>query len=411
MRFLALLPLALCALFAQAPPWQVYVGDLGPRHALLAWGRPGASGNAIGRDARSYGEAELRIAGRSLRTRLSWIRAEGLEPDTRYDYDLLVGGRSIARGTLRTWPESASRLAFLVIGDYGNGSSDQYRIARDMARVAAARAGSANPVRFVLTTGDNIYATGSGLVNFASGKSDSDWWTKFFLPYAPLLASVPFFPVLGNHDGNASESRADLFAYLDNFFFPGGSPARYYSFQFADLATFFALDTTDNTASGPPRPAWSPEGEQFAWMCRQMPAARTPWKLVYMHNPIFNAGPRHEDERNESRLNHFLNLFQSSGVQAAFSGHEHNFQFSPANSRSRGIRFFVTGAGGELRPADIRSAMPAANIEGWAPAHHFLLVEIEGAAMRVTPMASDPLAVRNSTGQTIPMPVLVHAVQ
>ena len=84
------------------------------------------------------------------------------------------------------------------------------------------RAKSDNPVRFMLSVGDNIYGNVNNIFfgGFHTGAEDRDWGPKFFPPYEPLLARVPFFGTLGNHDGNETESHRDLPAFLDNFPFP-----------------------------------------------------------------------------------------------------------------------------------------------------------------------------------------------
>jgi hypothetical protein len=126
-----------------------------------------------------------------------------------------------------------------------------------------------------------------------------------------MLGSIPFYPALGNHDGNETERRRDLDTILD-FAFPQNKPARYYTFTYGGLAQFFALDTTSNTESGPARP---PGLEQ---------------------------------------LRHWFALFTGGGVKVVFSGHEHNFQASEVGSATGGIRFFVSGAGGELRRGNVQ---------------------------------------------------------
>jgi hypothetical protein len=115
---------------------------------------------------------------------------------------------------------------------------------------------------------------------------------------------------------------------------------------------------------------------------------------------VFNAGPRHHEERNEDRLKHWLELFAQHGVRMAFQGHEHNFQAAKVNERSLGIRHFVTGSGGALRNQDVRARMEAANIEAWAPLHHFLLVEIRNDSATVTPIGAG--------GQAVARPILVR---
>jgi hypothetical protein len=317
-----------------------------------------------------------------------------------------VGGTTIGSGAFRTWPQTATRLTFLVIGDYGTGQRPQYEIAKAMVREFESRARSESPVRFVLTTGDNIYGDVVGFGFRHSGADDSDWADKFFMPYSPLLASIPFYPTLGNHDGNETERRADLSAYLDNFFFPGGAPSRYYRFEYGGLAEFFALDSTKNSESGSARPAYARGGEQYAWMERVFKESRMAWKIPYYHHPMFNAGPRHGASRND--LEHWLELFAASGVKVVFNGHEHNFQISSTAPPASGIRFVTTGAGGELRHGDVRERMAQQQIAGWTAQNHFLVVEIDGKVMRITPIGFEKIVVRGPDGNPVGMPVEVR---
>ena len=55
-----------------------YVGDVGPDHALIAWGTT-AGENTIGRSSRSHGPAVVRIDGRNLDvTDKNWLEINGL---------------------------------------------------------------------------------------------------------------------------------------------------------------------------------------------------------------------------------------------------------------------------------------------------------------------------------------------
>jgi hypothetical protein len=233
-----------------------------------------------------------------------------------------------------------------------------------------------------------------------SGSQDRDWEAKFFAPYREVLQQIPFLPSIGNHDGNSSENRGDLAVYLDNFFFPGNRPARWYEFDFGGLADFFSLDTTSNSTTGHPAPMYGPEGEQSRWLERAMAESKAPWKIPYFHHPPFNAGPGHG--ASYSVLGHWLNLFQKSGVKVVFSGHEHNYQFSDLSDATGHVRYIVSGAGGELRAGDVRPNMARSHIEGWAPFRHFLVVEIDGGAMRITPISNETFVVRDANGRELP---------
>lgn len=90
-------------------------------------------------------------------------------------------------------------------------------------------------------------------------------------------------------------------------------PARYYTFSFGGLADFFALDSTDNTESGPPAPQYGPHSPEFVWMQQAVMGSRAAGKIPYFHHPPFTAGPAHPSSFSE--LHHWLRLFERSGVK------------------------------------------------------------------------------------------------
>jgi hypothetical protein len=402
--------LAVAALIgpAYAQTVHTYVGQVTSNSVLIAWGTAqGKAGeNTIGRGSKPLGPATVRIADKTVKAKKNWTEVRGLRPDTPYPYEISIGGRRAGGGTVRTWPQQAKRLTFFVIGDYGDGSGEQRTLATAMWNEFQRRERAGEPVRFVITTGDNIYGDGAGPGVPASGSADADWESKFFTPYHDLLQQIPFLPSPGNHDGNASENRADLNAYLDNFFFPRNRPARWYEFHFGGLADFFALDSTDNSTSGHPAPAYAPNGSESRWLASAMAKSSAPWKIPYFHHPPFNAGPGHPASYDD--LRHWVNLFAHQGVKVAFSGHEHNFQFSEDSDVTGHVRYVVSGSGGELRPANIEDNMTPAHIAGWAPVRQFLVVEVEGKTMQITPVSTEPVMVRDPSGKAVGMPLVIR---
>lgn len=407
-----LLPLLLCAfaLHANAQKFYTYVMDLGPDYVQLAWGTT-AGENTIGRSSPSFGEATVEIAGRKLISVGNSITVGDLTPDHSYKYTVSLHGQMLGQGEIRTWAASAQRLTFFVVGDFGTGKGPQYKIAQAMWDEFQRRANSANPVRFLLSLGDNVYGDIRGVAfGFShTGASDQDWGSKFFEPYQPLLASIPFFPALGNHDGNETERHRDMAAILDNFAFPGNKPGRYYDFDYGGLARFFALDSTSNTASGPIMPAYLEDSPQFHWMQAEFAKPHPLWVIPYFHHPMFTAGPDHPPSLEQ--LRHWFALFTRSGVKVVFSGHEHNFQASEVSAATGGIRFFVSGAGGELRRGNVQKNMPQAHIAAWADQNHFLEVDIDGKTMHVMPRSYEPLRIVASDGSAAPLPFTVELPQ
>ena len=384
-----------------------YIDDLGPNYVELAWGT--ADGvNTIGRSSPSHGNATIKIAGRTLSSQLNYVVVGSLEPDHEYTYEVTLGTAKVGQGQVRTWAAKADKLAFFVIGDYGTGTKVQYDVAGAMWQEFQRRSKTDYPVRFMLSTGDNIYGNvASFLLGVGhTGKDDADWAPKFFEPYQPLIAQIPFFGTLGNHDGNETESHKDLPAYLDNFPFPGDKPGRYYKFTYGELAEFFGLDSTRNTESGSARPAYLENSPQFHWMQQEFANPKPPWVIPFYHHPVFSAGPLHAPSQRD--LQHWVDLFAANGVKVVFNGHEHNLQVSESNEATKGIRFVTSGAGGELRTGSVLGNMKKANIAAWAPQNHFLAVEIEGKTMRITPLSFTPVNVRDSNGAAVNLPLVVN---
>jgi len=405
-RLSSALLLFVLALPAAAQKFYTYVRDLGPDYAELAWGTTNGQ-NTIGRSAPSPGEATVQIAGRTLVTKANQITVGELAPDREYAYKVSIAGATIGQGEVRTWAVKAQKLVFFAIGDYGTGKSPQYLVARAMWDEFQRRAKTGDPVRFILSVGDNIYGDVAGFVIgvLHTGADDRDWAPKFFQPYEPLIGRIPFFPTLGNHDGNETEKQGDLAAILDNFPYPQDKPARYYKFTYGGLAEFFGLDSTRNTESGPPAASYLEDSAQFHWMQTEFAKPHPLWVIPYFHHPPFTAGPLHA--ASYEQLQHWVRLFAASGVKVAFNGHEHNFQVSEANQSTSGISFIVSGAGGEQRKGNVRKKMKSANIRAWAPENHFLVVEIDGKTMKVTPLGFEPLHAVDGDNRPVGLPITI----
>jgi hypothetical protein len=392
----------------QAQKIHTYVGRVGTDSFLLAWGTTDGDGNTIGRDSVPLGNAVVEVAGRRVPSDRNWVEVSNLAPDTEYPYRLLLNEKVVGEGTARTHPERVAKLAFFVLGDYGTGRPPQYRIAAAMEKEFARRMHSDNPVRFVLTTGDNIYPNRVlGMILTQDGRRDRDWGPKFFQPYAGILKHIPFYPSPGNHDvaGMQGRNGDGPGPYLDNFFFPSAEPSLYYSYSYGGLADFFSLDTTPIQEYGV-NGSIAPESPQLEWLKKSLAASRSPWKIAYFHHAPFSAGPGHEPSL--PALRDVVRLFDESGVRVVFSGHEHNFQFSQQNDLTGGALYVVSGAGGQLRSGNIRDNMDRANIAGTAPQQHFLLVEVEGRTLRITPLSWEPVRVMDSSGQPVSMPIVVE---
>jgi len=231
-------------------------------------------------------------------------------------------------------PSAANSVKFAAIGDAGTGESPQYDIANLMARMHARF-----PFDRVIMLGDNIYG----------GQGPADLARKFSQPYKSLLdMGVTFYASIGNHDDPRNVGFAPWHM--------GGE--RYYTHATKNVR-FFALDSN------------KVDQKQLTWLESALNSAGEDWKICYFHHPMYSDGGSHGSSI-DVRVR-FEQLFLSYGVNVVFSGHDHIYErLKP----QKGIYYFVSGAGGQLRKGDTRpSAMTAKSFD---QDQSFMLVEIAG---------------------------------
>jgi len=228
-------------------------------------------------------------------------------------------------------------LKLAVLGDFGTGSSRQYELAAQMVK-----AHTSFPYELVLLVGDNLYGS----------DRPQDFVKKFEQPYKPLLdAGVKFYASLGNHDSR--EQR-----YYKPFNMNG---KLYYSLKAPQQSVrFFAFEST------------YPEPAQLAWLEDELKGAKEDWKIVFFHHPLYSSGERHGSD---TQLRDMLEpLFVKYNVSIVFTGHDH---FYERVKPQKGILYFVTGSGGQLRTGNIdrSTGLTAAGLD---TDNAFLMGEIVG---------------------------------
>jgi 3',5'-cyclic AMP phosphodiesterase CpdA len=243
--------------------------------------------------------------------------------------------------TPRGWRVAAQDLAnspgsvkFAVIGDNGTGDRPEYELAQQMTAVHAKFGFDT-----VIMLGDNMYGS----------QKPQDFVDKFEHPYKALLdAGVRFFAALGNHDDQTNRSY--------KLFNMGGE--RYYTYVKSNVR-FFVLDSD------------LLDPKQLAWIEAALRDSHDEWKICYFHHPLYSDGRTHGSQVD---LRVVLEpLFIKYGVNVVFSGHDHVYErIKP----QKGIYYFVSGAGGQLRKGDVkRSELTAASFD---QDQSFMLVEIDG---------------------------------
>jgi hypothetical protein len=308
-----------------------YLQSLGTDSVLVAW-----IASAAGAPEVDYGttpDCGLRaLASSNGDRRVATLRH--LTPGTRYYYRVRAGSRVLASGpeySLRTdGGREESDFSFFVTGDIGVAGGEQRTTAQSILR--------ANPrPSFGVIPGDVVLERG-----------DSHQYDAHLMrPWRELLAQMPIWPALGNHDWlSPPETNWCVEWYLPN-------NEHYYSFDYGN-AHFIALDNKMGQL-------YEPE-LQLAWLENDLRAhAKSDWLFVYFHYPGITCTYKAE---NETVIHALMPLFDRYHVDVVFNGHAHtyerlyplregkpvNVQQDPNYTAPAGTLYIVSGCGGKLEP-------------------------------------------------------------
>ena len=220
------------------------------------------------------------------------------------------GGPSI------TLPRKDGSVKFVIIGDTGTGSKKQHELADILLKSRASF-----PFDFVLLLGDNLYG----------GEGAKDYKTKFEDVYRPLLdQKVKFYAALGNHDEPAQR-------FYEHFNMNG---KEYYRFTQGNVA-FYALNSNYM------------DKKQVKWLEDELKKDTSEWKITFHHHPPYSSGGKHGSDDSLRKV--VEPIFLRYGVNMVLAGHDH---FYERVKPQKGIYYFVSGAGGKLRPGDVKDNSP-----------------------------------------------------
>jgi 3',5'-cyclic AMP phosphodiesterase CpdA len=312
-----------------------YLQRLGRRGVLVCWETdlPAPSAVSIGVGALP----DQRLEDPTERTRHE-LEITGLLPATLYSYRVDSARIPSAVGQLHTETDAASPYRFVIFGDTRSNHDDHGSVVDRIVAEGPA---------FLLHTGDLV----------GDGTSESNWAT-FFDVEGTLLRDVTLYPALGNHEANGARY-LELFAPPDDLA-PGTE--NYYAFTYATVAVLMLdLYLSD----------FGPGSAQYTWLEDTLQAfAADPsihLRIVALHHGPYDSGSH---ESNLAVRDDLTPLFETYGVDAVFSGHDHMYERSTVN----GVKYVVTGGGG----APLYSVPGDWWTEESGSVLHYVVVDVEG---------------------------------
>lgn len=315
-----------------------------PTRVALAWGPTAALGATVDGAAVAR-RHELALTGL---------------PTGAIHYQVAIDGEVEAAAQFATAPAPGEVIRIGVYGDVRGGH-----------RTHAALIG-----KLLEEAPDLVLASGDLVLH---GSDDADW-QQFFAVTAPLLAAVPYYPAVGNHDLGRAGDHARRFA--DHFALPPGPADRppgtaWYSFDVADVHVVM-LDSN----------AYD-DARQRTWLEADLRAAAGARAIL----AVTHDGPyaRGTHGGNPTAVRDFVPILARHRVTLVISGHDHLYQ----RGRQDGVDYLVSGGGGaplyRVR-CGVRGRPRCTRDDGMrhvAREHHYAIVTIYPRFVEVCPKLVD----------------------
>jgi MYXO-CTERM domain-containing protein len=242
------------------------------------------------------------------------VHLSGLQPSTRYRYDVHVGAATY-HGTFVTAPEDSSHapFTFIAFGDNRSGAEAHARVVSAIAKES---------YDFLINTGDFVIMGG-----------DEGAWQTFFNIEEPILESHCLFACIGNHELVEDRHAANYERYFGPTEPAAPSAPLYGSFRWG-RARFFLLNAFENWSSGAER----------AWLDDELKRADTEpgidLRVAVMHHGPYSAG---KHGGNKAILAaHVDDLLVAHHVDLVLQGHDHMYE----RGEAKGLKYILTGGGG-----------------------------------------------------------------
>jgi len=281
-------------------------------------------------------------------------RLTGLQPETTYQYRVVVGSHTAGPFTFRTAVGPRSPYRFAVYSDTHRNTETHRALVEAMAKHRPA---------FILHAGDRV----------SRGEKPAEWGSCFFEPLAGFNCSIPIFPAMGNHDGPGDLHRA---------FFSPPAGRLHYAFPFGN-GKFIVVDSCS------PESTWlEKDPEQGRWLAHELKQDGYTWTVVVFHVPPYSSHPERGCNLRCQQV--LCPILERGRVDLVFNGHNHCYEriYPMRNGRRDdvdGVPYIITGGGGGTTYPVLGDSFTAA----FESVHHYCLVDVSGPLMTVTAYTAD----------------------
>ncbi|MBE8955615.1 MAG: metallophosphoesterase family protein [Quinella sp. 2Q5] len=260
----------------------------------------------------------------------------GLNADEAYEFQITDGDATTDWHVLKG--AASDKFTAIIFPDSQCGTD--YETWGNVARAAFERTPDA---KFFVNVGDLV-----------DNGEDHAQWEDWFRRVENFLPTIPFAPVMGNHETYTRDWKVrQPLAYLNYFAPPDNGhedfARRFYSFD-CGAAHFAVLDSQ-----------WQELGAdiisvQRDWLRQDFAATDKPWKIVFIHKDVLQYRINGRPERLEGFSDvgeQFMPVFESLGADVVFTGHLHTYRnrgrlknFQPDEE---GPLYVLTGLSGNVR--------------------------------------------------------------
>lgn len=276
------------------------------------------------------------------------FKVDKLSADTPYEYRMTasIGSKAsttVGPYTVNTLPKG-DNFKFAILGDSRTHP-------KDWKKVAAAVV-TAKPA-FSIFVGDMV----------TNGRNDNEWDEQFCSPAKEYLATIPFYGIIGNHEGNCP-----LFPLL----FKTPQDDKNWSQQVGPVLLIGIDGEMD----------WSSDGELVKWLEDLLAESKAKYIFLASHYPPWtSSGHGRLNDQGRPRERPILQgqdvimpLLKKYSATAMFAGHDHTYERSEPTD---GVTMIITGgAGAPLRKKSKNAAKQNPHSKVFASKLHYCILTV-----------------------------------